>query len=188
MKSTDGISALAIARRGLAAIAVVAVTVFGAYHTPAAAQTHFVCTPDAIKAKKEFVVARFSDYLAGKYAKTSAFRGVMSKIWDGQGDCDTAGDIDGIVEKVPRVALLDFVTARYYADIMSASADIAAKKFADARPFIDDYKAIHGLITGGVRQAFNPDFFSQDRMLASAMRTYDVQVANNGIHSVVAGR
>jgi hypothetical protein len=179
---------LSIARRFTVIALAAAIAVVAMHAAPALAAPRYVCTADAIKAKKDFVVARFSDYLAGKYAKTSAFSGVMSKIWDGQGDCDTNGDIDGIVEKVPRAALLDFVTAHYYADIMSASADIAARKYADARPFIDDYKAIHDLITGGVRQAFNPDFFSQDRMLASAMRTYDVQVANNGTHSVVAGR
>src|SRR5471030_965292 len=87
----DGIAhvtALSLARRGFAALAVATVAVFGMHHTAASAQTHYVCTPEAIKAKKEFVVARFSDYLAGKYAKSGNMNGVMQKIWDGQGDCD----------------------------------------------------------------------------------------------------
>lgn len=132
------------------------------HHTAVSAQTHYVCTPEAIKAKKEFVLARFSDYLAGKYAKSGNMNDVMQKIWDGQGDCDVSGDITA---KVPHVA---------------------AKKYADARPFIDDYKAIHGVITGGFRQAFDPGFFSQDRIFTTAMRGYDAQVAKNGAHSVVA--
>jgi hypothetical protein len=182
----DGIAhvtALSLARRGFAAFAVSAIAVFGMHHTAASAQTHYVCTPEAIKAKKEFVLARFSDYLAGKYAKSGNMHGVMQKIWDGQGDCDVSGDITA---KVPRVALLDLVTAHYYGDIMAASAHVAAKKYADARPFIDDYKAIHGVITGGFRQAFDPGFFSQDRVFTTAMRGYDAQVAKNGAHSIVA--
>jgi hypothetical protein len=84
--------------------------------------------------------------------------------------------------------MLNLVMMHYYGDIMTVSAYVAGGKIADARPYIDDYKQVHGLIVGDMKAAFDAGFFTQDKELTSAMRDYDAQVAKAGAKSKVADK
>jgi hypothetical protein len=145
----------------------------------------YKCEPGAIKAKKDYVVAQFQQYVAGKYKGTGKLGPVLLKIWDGNGDCDTSTDAPS---KLSQDAMLNLVLLHYYGDIMTASADVAANKMADARPYLDDYKQVHGLIVGNMKPAFNADFFSQDKEMNSEMRDLDTQIAKAGFKTKVSDK
>jgi hypothetical protein len=168
----------------LLAISLLGLCAFSASPAPASATT-YKCEAGPIKVKKDFVVSTFQQYIAGKYKGTGAFGPVLLKLWDGNGDCDTSGDAPS---KLKPDTLLNLMLIHYYGDIMTVSADIAGGKVADARPYIDDYKQVHGLIVGSMKQAFDAAFLAQDKELTSAMRDYDSQVAKAGAKSKVADK
>ena len=153
-------------------------------HGEASAKS-YKCEAGAIKAKKEYVVAQFQQYVAGKYKGTGKLGPVLLKIWDGNGDCDTNTDAPS---KLSQDALLNLVLLHYYGDIMTVSAEVAANKMSDARGYLDDYKQVHGLITGNMKAAFNGDFFKEDKDINSAMRDYDTQIAKAGFKTKVADK
>jgi hypothetical protein len=145
----------------------------------------YKCEAAAIAAKKTYVVGQFQQYVAGKYKGSGALGPVLLKIWDGNGDCDTSGDAPS---KLKPETMLNLVMMHYYGDIMTVSAYVAGGKTADARPYIDDYKQVHGLIAGDMKAAFDASFLTQDKELTSAMRDYDAQVAKAGAKSKVADK
>jgi len=145
----------------------------------------YKCEPAAINAKKDYVVAQFQQYVAGKYKGKGTLGPVLAKIWDGNGDCDTSGDA---TSKLPQDAVLNLVLLHYYGDMMTVSAEVGAGQMADARPYLDDYKTVHGLIVGNMKAAFNGDFFKQDKEMTSAMRDYDAQIAKAGFKTKVSDK
>ena len=144
----------------------------------------YKCEPSAISAKKDYVIGQFQQYVTGKYKGKGTLGPVLVKIWDGNGDCDTSSNAPS---KLPQDALLNLML-HYYGDVMTVSAEVAAGNMSDARPYLDDYKVVHGLIAGNMKEAFNADFFKQDKDLTSAMRDYDVQIAKAGSKTKVSDK
>lgn len=153
--------------------------------SPASAGTSYVCQPDAVQAKKDYVVSQFKDYIGGKYRKIGGFEKVLAKVWDGKGDCDPNTDSGS---KLPQDALLNLVLTHYYGDIMTVSAYVAAGRATDVRDHMDDYKQVHGLISNQLRKSFDDSFFKEDKDLNSAMRDYDAQITKAGAKTKVTDK
>ena len=153
-------------------------------NTPVAASagTAYVCQADAVKLKKDYVVSQFKDYIGGKYKNTGGFEKVLTKVWDGKGDCDPNTDAGS---KLPPEALLNLVLTHYYGDIMTVSAYVAAGKVTDVRNQMDDYKQVHSLITNQLKKSFDDSFFKEDKNINSTMRDYDTQITKAGAKTKV---
>ncbi len=143
----------------------------------AAQATTYDCTPKAIAAKSAYVMATFPDFIAGKYANKGTFGPVLSKIWDGKGDCDPNGDALG---KLAPEAQLSLIKTHYYGDIMSVSALVAAKDMKSARTHMDDFNGVHGVIVGPMKQYFAGSFMTQDKDMLKAMKSFDSDITKAG--------
>ena len=143
----------------------------------AAQATTYDCTPKAIAAKSAYVMATFPDYIGGKYTNKGTFGTVMSKIWDGKGDCDPSGDA---LAKLPPEAQLHLIKTHYYGDMMSVSALVAAKDMKSARTYMDDFNGVHGVIVGPMKQYFAGSFMTQDKDIAKAMKSFDSDITKAG--------
>lgn len=164
-----------LVRRSVTAALVAAFAVLAIHTSGSAAVASRTCSPEAVKIKKDFVLARFADFLDGDYAGNHRLAPVLVKIWDGQGDCDVA--------TMPQAVALDVATMHYYADLMTVAEDVTANKFSQARRAIDDYKAVHSTIAGRIHTS---EFVTFDKTYTKSMHEYDVQVAKKGAPSVIA--
>ena len=143
----------------------------------AAGATTFVCKPDAIQAKGNFVTKTFVDFSAGKYANKGTFGPVIAKIWDGNGDCDTNGND---VSKLPQISQIQLMAMHYYGDVMSSIALYQDKQYKPARVHMDDFLALHDVIVGPMKDGFPASFMAQDKDILPQMKTINAQLTKAG--------
>jgi len=158
-----------------------AAVIAGIASVTTAASAGYECTPKAIAAKNAFTRTAFNDFISGKYgAGKGDINAMIQKVWDGHGDCDPSGGDAAKLDPNTQAALM---ATHYYGDVMTVSLMVPKKDFKDARSYMDDFMAVHGLISGPFKAGFTSDFWKQDggsNGIYSAMKSYDAEITKAG--------